>query len=58
VAPLSVAATVVSSVTVNDVSIYAGSSGAQGAYVLVSPPKPGIEGCTLADGNELWIDFA
>ncbi len=52
------AATQVTGVTITNVSIYMGNSGAQGAYVLFSPAAPGLEGCSNPSGNEIWIDFA
>lgn len=51
-------ASTVSSVTVTQVSIYAGSSGAQAGLVVFEPARPGMEGCTYSPGNELWIDFS
>jgi hypothetical protein len=49
--------TQISAVTITDVSVYAGSTGSQGAYIVFTPAQPGVEGCTYATGNELWIDF-
>ena len=52
------ATTQVSSVTISYVSVYAGSSGSQGAYVAISPAMPnGTEGCATTPAQYVWIDF-
>jgi hypothetical protein len=30
---------------------------ATGAYITFAPAQPGLEGCTYAAGNQLWIDM-
>ncbi len=55
---LSVANTQLSGVTIVAYGIYAGNSGALGAYVTFSPAAPGLENCPNTVGNELWIDFS
>lgn len=50
-------ATEVSGVTVSSVSVY-GISSALGAIVTISPGILGLEGCSNAAGDKLWIDFA
>jgi hypothetical protein len=50
--------TQITSVTITGLSIYAGSTGSQGAEVSFTPAMPGVEGCTYPAGNVFWIDFA
>jgi len=52
------AATVVTPTSITKIGIYAGSSGATGAYIYFSPALPGLEGCSYTTGNEIWIDFS
>jgi hypothetical protein len=52
------AGSAVTPTTITYVAIYAGSSGATGAYVVFSPGITGLEGCSNTPGNEVWIDFS
>ena len=52
------ARTTVPPMTITKVGIYSGASGAEGAYVYISPGIPGLEGCSNSAGNEVWIDFS
>src|SRR6185312_7764930 len=57
--PVASGSSAVTSITVTQVSIYAGWAGTQvGGIVVFQPAQPGLEGCTYAPGNELWIDFS
>jgi hypothetical protein len=45
-------------ITITGVGLYSGATGAQAAYVKFVPAMPGIEGCTYAPGDQIWIDFS
>jgi hypothetical protein len=59
-APLSgaLATTQIPASTITSMGSYTGASGAQGAWVIFSPAIPGLEGCTITAGNQVWIDFS